>query len=85
MIKAHNKAFGVALSKLRIEKGFTQEQLGFETELTRTYISLLERGIKSPTLDTLAALCKTLKITLATLARQVEIELVILERGNLTD
>ncbi len=38
----------------------TQEELAFRAGLDRTYISLLERGIKSPTLTTFFQLCRVL-------------------------
>lgn len=44
-----NKAFGAALRKVRAVKGLTQEDFGVVS--SRTYISTLERGLKSPTLD----------------------------------
>lgn len=53
-------AFGKSLKELRRLKGVTQED--FSTVSSRTYISLLERGQKSPTLDKIEALAKVLKI-----------------------
>ncbi|MEX2394424.1 MAG: helix-turn-helix transcriptional regulator [Actinomycetota bacterium] len=43
------EAFGRVLRDLRVENGLSQEQLGFELESGRTYISELERGQRSPT------------------------------------
>ncbi|KWW32346.1 MULTISPECIES: helix-turn-helix domain-containing protein [Cupriavidus] len=57
-----NTAFGKALRKLRLERGWTQEFLSFECNLTRNYISLLERGERSPTLNTIASLSKALRV-----------------------
>ncbi len=68
-------AFGSALKRLRERRGFTQETLGFEASFDRTYISLIERGINSPTLDSLGALCTALDITLSRLAIEVEKDL----------
>lgn len=45
-------AFGVVLRRLRTEAGVTQEQLGLDADLQRKYISLLELGEKSPSLET---------------------------------
>lgn len=42
-------AFGFALRQFRKSKGLTQED--FAHLSSRTYMSVLERGIKSPTLD----------------------------------
>lgn len=57
-----NAAFGKALAKLRRERGWTQEFLSFECNLTRNYISLLERGERSPTLNTIARLSRALHV-----------------------
>lgn len=78
MIKEHNKAFGNALRKLRLEKKFSQEHLGFESDLTRAYISLLERGLRSPTLDTMLALCAPLDVSLARLSELIEVDMRML-------
>ena len=37
-------AFGRVLRRLRKKKGYTQEELGFEAELRRTFVSILELG-----------------------------------------
>ncbi len=71
-MKKHNRAFGKALREIRREKGYTQETLAFECELDRTYISLLELGRNSPTLDTLLALSRALGIPLSVLAARIE-------------
>lgn len=57
-----NVAFGRILARLRKERGWTQEFLGFECDLTRNYISLLERGERSPTLNTIASLAGALTV-----------------------
>jgi transcriptional regulator with XRE-family HTH domain len=57
------KAIANTLKFLRAESGLSQEQLGFEAHLHRTFISQLERGLKSPTVDTLYDICRVLKIT----------------------
>lgn len=44
-----NTAFGLALKQLRKSKGKTQED--FSIISSRTYLSTLERGLKSPTID----------------------------------
>lgn len=71
-MRKHNKAFGKALRALRKEQGYSQETLAFECGLDRTYISLLELGTNSPTLDTIMALCGALNVSLTQLATQVE-------------
>ncbi len=55
------KKFGEVLRDMRIEAGMTQEQLGLEADLRRTFISLLELGHQQPTLTTLVKLAHALK------------------------
>lgn len=53
-------AFGKVLRQLRIEARLTQEQLGFDADLRRTYISILELGQQQPSLTTILKLAKPL-------------------------
>jgi transcriptional regulator with XRE-family HTH domain len=80
-MKNHNKAFGKAIRSIRKEHGHTQETLAFESGLDRTYVSLLELGSRSPTLDTIMALCSALNVSLSQLALKVEAEI---ESGNVS-
>jgi transcriptional regulator with XRE-family HTH domain len=57
------KAFGQALRIFREGRKLSQEQLGFDAGFDRTYISLLERGIQSPTLRTLFRLSEILQVS----------------------
>jgi len=70
--KSLEKAFGFTLRGLRQDRGLSQENLGFESGYHRTYISLLERGQKSPSLQTIFTLSKALKIEPSEMIRQVE-------------
>lgn len=56
------KKVGKNLKYFRKKKGFSQEDLGFECDLHRTYISGVERGIRNPTVMIIAALAKALSI-----------------------
>jgi transcriptional regulator with XRE-family HTH domain len=53
-------AFGKVLRRLREQKGLTQEQLGFEADVQRNFISLVELGHNQPTITTLFKLAKAL-------------------------
>jgi len=75
-----SKAFGIALRKLRISKELTQEQLGFEADLRRTYISSLELGEKQPSLNTIYRLAYALEIPMSRLLKLVEKEIKTLNR-----
>ncbi len=70
------KAFGTELRQLRTTAGISQEELAFRAELDRSYISILERGIKSPSLDAFFRLCAALdcrpEIMIARLGRRIK-------------
>ncbi len=68
-------AFGKVLRRMRENAGLTQEQLGFEAELRRTYISILELGQQQPSLTTLLKLAKALSCPAAKLISEVEKEI----------
>ena len=59
------KAFGQALKQLRTSKGLTQED--FSDVSSRTYLSTLERGLKSPTIDKLDEIASAMSIHPATI------------------
>ena len=63
---------GEALRKARIAAGISQEELGFEAEVDRTYVSQLENGHKSPTVDVLFRICPVLGMSVSELIAQVE-------------
>ena len=56
------QAFGKVLRKRRIHLKISQESLAQDSDLDRTYVSLLERGQRQPSLRTIIKLCRTLKI-----------------------
>lgn len=66
------EAFGVVVRELRIEAGLTQEQLGFEAGIRRTFVSLLELGQQQPTLTTIFKIAPALGLTPAALIELVE-------------
>ena len=62
-------AFPAALKTVRKARGLSQE--AFSDVSSRTYMSSLERGLKSPTLSKVAELCEVMDVhplTLLTLA-----------------
>ena len=72
-------AFALVLKVFRGSKGLSQEELASRSGLHRTFISQLERGLKSPTIDTLFSICAVLDVSASELIRAVEVEL---KRGN---
>jgi len=63
---------GEELRKAREEAGLTQETLSFDAEVDRTYISQLENGHKSPTIDTLFRICDVLGVKASEILARVE-------------
>lgn len=69
--------FGVVLRRIRTEKGLSQERLALDGGLDRTFISLLERGQRQPSLTTLLQLSKALGVNASEIMAEVEIRLNI--------
>lgn len=55
-------AFGELLKDLREERGLSQSQLALEAELDQSFLSLIERGERQPSLASLFAICDALNI-----------------------
>lgn len=60
-LKVLKKGFGELVRKRRREIGLSQEDLGFECGLHRTYIGSIERGETNLTLENMAVLAVTMK------------------------
>ena len=63
---------GEELRKAREAAGLTQEKLAFNADVSRNYISLLEREDKSPTVKLLLRLCKALGVKASTIVARIE-------------
>jgi transcriptional regulator with XRE-family HTH domain len=66
------KAFGEALRRIRERKELSQEQLALDAGLDRTYISLVERGVRSPTVRTVVKLAQVLNVAPSLIIREME-------------
>ena len=58
-----NKAVGVKIKTLRENKNLTQEQLAELVNLSTNHISVIERGIKTPKLDSFVDICNALGVS----------------------
>ncbi len=58
------KSIGRRIRNYRKRRGYTQEQLGLSINTSGAYISNIERGVKKPSLDNLAAIAEILDITI---------------------
>jgi transcriptional regulator with XRE-family HTH domain len=68
----HSVLLGEALRRARKAAGISQEELAFDAQVDRTYVSQLENGHKSPTLDVMFRVCPILGVTVSELVAQVE-------------
>ena len=66
------RLFGRMLQELRTERGLSQEELGFESDYHRTYISQLERGQKNPSLRAIFRLARVLGVRPSEMIRRIE-------------
>jgi transcriptional regulator with XRE-family HTH domain len=60
------------IRQARLKAGFTQEDLASKVRLSREYVSLLERGKRTPTVTVFIRLCRALGLSPADLIVQVE-------------
>lgn len=77
-----NIAFGRALRRLRKAAKLTQEQLAFEAEIQRVYVSILELGQQQPSLATIFKLAKGLNCKASDLIIETEKELSEIEENK---
>lgn len=66
------QVFGEILRELRTRTGKTQEAVALDAGLDRTYISMLERGLRQPSLETVLALARGLGIAASEIVAIVE-------------
>lgn len=67
-----NKAFGRVLRNRRTGAGLSQEALAARCDVDPTYISQLERGLKSPSLAVIVGLAEALGVAAHELVRETE-------------
>ena len=57
------RAIGARIKAARERAGMTQEDLAAELEMSPTHISVLERGLKAPKLETLVNIANALHVS----------------------
>ena len=67
---------GDELRSARQAAGMTQERLAHDAGVDRTYISLLERGIRSPTVDVFIRLCQAMSVRPSAVLARIEADFV---------
>jgi transcriptional regulator with XRE-family HTH domain len=67
--------FGKVLKQVRQEKKISQEQLAFDSNLDRSYISKLETGVYQPSISTIFAISQALGVKMSDLIIATEKQL----------
>jgi transcriptional regulator with XRE-family HTH domain len=60
------------LRQLRVRRGISQDDLAYSSGVERAYVGYLERGMRNPTITTLAKIAKALDIHVSQLFREPE-------------
>lgn len=69
------KLIGTVIQRLRLKKGISQEVLSGLAGLDRTHYSKIERGLRSPTIDTLFKIGSALEMPPHRILEEIEKEL----------
>ena len=70
----NRKAFGVVISRLRVQKGLTQESMSGLAGIARSHLAALEKGEKTAKLDTVWRIADALEMKPSELVRRMESE-----------
>jgi transcriptional regulator with XRE-family HTH domain len=71
-LKLNNQSFGRVLKSIRNGKGVSQEKLAELSGLDRSFVSLLERGLRQPSMETLFLIGDALEIRPSEIVQKVE-------------
>ena len=66
---------GAVISRVRKEKGLSQEVVSSFADIARTHLTMIENGQRQPTLDTFFKICRALNIKPSDLMKLIEKEL----------
>jgi transcriptional regulator with XRE-family HTH domain len=66
------EAFGIVVKDFRLERNMSQELLAEKSNLDRTFISMLERGKRVPTISTVIKIAKAFEVTSSVMMNHVE-------------
>ena len=72
MMERENLQLGGMLKEYRKREKLTLQALSSQTGLSISYLSMLERGLTSPTVENLQIVCRALNITMADLFSKLD-------------
>lgn len=67
-----SKIVGEVISEFRKKKGISQEVLSGLSDIGRTHLSMIERGERKPTLETLYKICIALDVKMSEVVSEIE-------------
>ncbi|PKG23652.1 helix-turn-helix domain-containing protein [Niallia nealsonii] len=76
---------GKKIKNLRLKKGLTQEELGERTDLSKGYISQLERDLSSPSIETLFDILEVLGCSPTEFFNEDSKQKVVYREEDMTD
>ncbi len=65
--KKHRRLLGEAVRAARKDAGFSQEKLAEKADLSAVFVSRIERGVESPSVDNLLKVAKALCVRVSDL------------------
>lgn len=72
-------SFGKILKKYRLKSGLSQEKLALISKIDRTYISLLERGKRTPSINIVFKLANAMDVLPHVIIKDLEL---LIEKQN---
>jgi transcriptional regulator with XRE-family HTH domain len=69
-IQKHRRLLGEAVRAKRKQAGFSQEKLAEKADLSTVFISRIERGVESPSVDNLVKIARALGVRVRDLVDQ---------------
>lgn len=67
-----SKTVGRVIAQFRNAKGLSQEVVSGLADIGRTHLSMIERGERKPTLETLFKICDAMKISPSEVVKEIE-------------
>jgi transcriptional regulator with XRE-family HTH domain len=67
-----SERFGQVIKAVRERQGMSQEKLAELAEIDRTYVSMIERGKRHPTLEVASRIAEALEMRLSAIIRRAE-------------
>ncbi len=77
-------SYGETLKAIRTKRGISQQELAFITDLDRTYISMLERNLRQPGLETVIKIANGLGYKASEFIQLIEIDILKENKQSVT-